>query len=88
MDFIRQQFDKLLVSLFLVLACAMLMHLIHHQGDQANTNQAWGVVQFFLGLFGGLVTGRAIGKAELQSSQTVSTTTTERTTDPPAEPKV
>lgn len=66
MNFLREQFDKLLVSLFLVFAVIFLMHLIHHtgSGDDANINQAWGMVQFFLGLFGGLVTGRAIAKAE------------------------
>ena len=71
MNFLREQFDKLLVSLFLVFAVIFLMHLIHHtgSGDDANINQAWGMVQFFLGLFGGLVTGRAISKAEADSKK-------------------
>lgn len=88
MDFIRQQFDKLVVCAFLVLAAFLLLHLIHHSQDQANTNQAWGVVQFFLGLLGGLVTGRAIPKQDL-AQVTKSATVTESQTvipNPPAAP--
>lgn len=82
MDFIRQQFDKLLVLLCLLLAALLLLHMVHHSPDQANTNQSWGVVQFFLGLFGGLVTGRAVTKQpDLISEQ--KTITTERSTEPP-----
>jgi hypothetical protein len=79
-DFIRQQFDKLVVALFLLLSAFFLLYLIqHHTSDQSNTNQAWGVVQFFLGLFGGLVTGRVMGKAdkpELTPSQPTAVATT------------
>lgn len=87
MDFIRQQFDKLLVAGFLLLSAAFLIHLIHHGGDQANVNQGWGIIQYFLGLFGGLVTGRAIGKSEALSSVTTSTTVAS-TEPPPDAPKV
>lgn len=63
-NFWYDQFDKILISVLLLIGLAFLLHIMHHSSDSANVNQAWGVVTFFLGLLSGLITGRQLGKAE------------------------
>lgn len=67
-DFLKSQFDKLFIGVFLVLAGCFLLHVIHHASDSSNVNQAWGLMTFFMGLLSGLITGRHIGKDEAEQS--------------------
>ena len=64
-SFWYSQFDKVLVSVLLLVGLAFLLHVMHDSHDASNVNQAWGVVTFFLGLLSGLITGRQIGRHEL-----------------------
>lgn len=88
-SFWYSQFDKLLISVMLLIGMGFLLHVMHHSEDAANVNQAWGVVTFFLGLLSGLITGRQLTKHEMdetKGSETVTrqTTDTTRVEGPPA----
>ena len=63
-EFFRSEFDKLLVGFFVCVSLCFLIHIIHHQTDAANINQAWGVLTYFLGLLSGLITGRYVSKTD------------------------
>ena len=80
-SFWYSQFDKLLISVMLLIALAFLLHVMHHSGDSANVNQAWGVVTFFLGLLSGLITGRQLTKHEMDETkgETVTRVSTDTT---------
>lgn len=83
-DFLKSQFDKILISLFLILAGFFLLHVMHHSTDDSQVNQSWGVVTFFLGLMSGLITGKQIGKGEAEGTKKLEVT---ETTIPPSSVK-
>jgi uncharacterized membrane protein HdeD (DUF308 family) len=70
-DFLKSQFDKIYVGVFIVLAGIFLIHVMHHSTDSSNVNQAWGLVTFFLGLLSGLITGRHIGTDNAENTKSL-----------------
>lgn len=74
MSFIRDHFDKLLVSFFLLVTMALVsiftVLAIKYPGQAAQIVEAfkWATNAwlFFSGVFGGLISGVAIGKAMKQ----------------------
>ena len=71
-DFLKSQFDKIYIGVFLVMAGCFLLHVMHHASDSANVNQAWGLMTFFMGLLSGLITGRHIGRDEAENTKILS----------------
>lgn len=70
-DFLKSQFDKIYIGVFLVLAACFVLHVMHHATDSSNVNQAWGLLTFFMGLLSGLITGRHIGKDDAEGTKSL-----------------
>jgi uncharacterized membrane protein HdeD (DUF308 family) len=83
-DFLKSQFDKIYIGIFLVLAGCFLIHVMHHSTDTANVNQAWGLMTFFMGLLSGLITGRHIGKDDAEGTKSLRIVETDPPPDVPA----
>lgn len=62
-DFIRDHFDKLLVSFFLLLFAGVCLFFAVKGIDGKAMDWAAGAFETFLGLLGGLISGIAIGKS-------------------------
>jgi hypothetical protein len=82
-DFLKSQFDKIYVGVFLVLSGWFLLHVMHHQSDSSNVNQAWGLMTFFMGLLSGLITGRHIGRDEPENTKSIVIKETPAIAEPP-----
>lgn len=62
-DFLKSQFDKLLLSFFLVLFTAVVLFLFKHGADTKVLDWAANAFSSFMGALLGLITGVAIGRA-------------------------
>lgn len=82
-DFFKSQFDKILITVLMIMAACFLLHVMHHANDSANVNQAWGLMTFFMGLLSGLITGRHIGKDDAEGTRKL---TIDETNPPPTIP--
>jgi len=57
-EFLKGQFDKLLLSSLIVLAGFFVLHLIHHGTDRELVNQGMTLLASLLGSLITLITGR------------------------------